>query len=122
MPEPADISAIVDWHAHVYFDPASRVAAAELRDWVEARFVVRMGRWHEVPVGPHPQAMYQIAFANPVLPSLLPFLALNRLGLTVLVHPNTARPRADHLVHAIWLGRVLPLDASLLPEIETSHG
>lgn len=122
MAMPAEIAAIHDWHAHVYFDPKSREAAATLRGWVEARFSTRMGRWHEVPVGPHPQAMYQIAFANEVLPELLPFLALNRLGLTILVHPNTARPKADHLVHAVWLGAVLPLDANLLPEMEAGHG
>ena len=46
----------------------------------------------------------------------MPFLALNRMGLTVLVHPNTKRERDDHLVHAMWLGAVLPLDASVLRE------
>ncbi len=113
---PADPAAIDGWHAHVYFDPATRPQAALLREWVEQRFETRMGRWHDVPVGPHPQAMYQVAFANALLPTLLPFLALNRLGLTVLVHPNTARPKDDHLLHALWLGAVLPLDASNLPE------
>jgi aromatic ring-cleaving dioxygenase len=31
------------------------------------------------------------------------------MGLTVLVHPNTSRPRSDHLFHSLWLGEVLPI-------------
>jgi aromatic ring-cleaving dioxygenase len=118
---PAPISAIRDWHAHVYYDDAGRDHAARLRDWVEQLFAVRMGRWHDVPVGPHPQAMYQIAFAREVFATLVPFLALNRSGLTILVHPDTDRPRDDHLRHAIWLGAVLTLNADILPET-APHG
>jgi DOPA 4,5-dioxygenase len=101
----------------VYYDDATRAQAATLRGWVEDAFTVRMGRWHDVPVGPHPQAMYQIAFANEVFPTLAPFLALNRGGLAVLIHPDTGRPRDDHAHHAIWLGAVLPLNTAMLPEI-----
>ncbi len=113
---PADPGSIQDWHAHVYYDAASRERAERLRDWIGARFPVRLGRWHDVPVGPHPSAMYQIAFANDQFPTLVPFLALNRMGLTVLVHPNTRRERDDHLQHALWLGAVLALDAGMLRE------
>jgi aromatic ring-cleaving dioxygenase len=38
--------------------------------------------------------------------------------LTVLVHPETDRPRDDHLLHAIWLGEKLPLKADILPEVD----
>jgi aromatic ring-cleaving dioxygenase len=114
-PAPMTTDAINGWHAHVYYDPrTTRDTAATLRDWVQARFDVVLGSWHDVKVGPHPQAMYQILFANAVFPTLVPFLALNRMGLTVLVHPNTADEVADHLEHALWLGTTLPLDASVL--------
>ncbi len=111
-----EIAVIDGWHAHVYFDPATtRDPAAQLRDWIAARFPdALLGRWHDVKVGPHPQAMYQIAFPNELFPNLVPFLSLNRTGLTVLVHPNTEDEVADHLVHALWMGAVLPLDASVL--------
>jgi aromatic ring-cleaving dioxygenase len=118
---PKEIDAIADYHAHVYYDPAepeSRARAAALRGWVEARFPVRMGRWHDVPVGPHPTAMYQIAFAAEVFPTLVPFLMLNRMGLTVLLHPESGRPRDDHTRHAAWLGEVLTLKAEILPETD----
>ena len=111
---PADPTVITDYHAHIYYDPADRTRAEQLRAQVEARFTVRMGRWHDVPVGPHPTAMYQIAFMPDLFPTLVPFLMLNRQGLTILVHPETGRARDDHLLHAVWMGAVLPLDASVL--------
>ena len=62
--------------------------------------------------------MYQLAFSTADAPSLIPFLALNRRGLTILVHPETGRPKDDHLSHALWMGAVLPLNAEILPESE----
>jgi DOPA 4,5-dioxygenase len=116
MPDPAETSAITDYHAHIYYDPADRDRAAALRQWVENRFQVRMGRWHDVPVGPHPTAMYQIAFTPDLFPTLVPFLMLNRQGLTVLLHPQSGRPRDDHTLNAVWMGEVLPLKTEVLSE------
>lgn len=111
----ADASMVRAWHAHVYFDEATREAAARLRDAIAAAFPdAALGRWHDEPVGPHPQAMYQVAFPPALFPTLVPFIALNREGLTVLLHPETGRQEADHLDHALWMGAVLPLDASVL--------
>lgn len=108
---------IVSWHAHVYFDPASTRPQAEgVRRGVAQRFKVQLGRWHDVPVGPHTAAMYQIAFDVAVFAEFVPWLALHREGLSVLVHPNTRAPRADHLIHALWLGPPLPLLEDVLPE------
>ena len=108
---------IVSWHAHVYYDPpATRPAAERVRAGIAQRFKVQLGRWHDVPIGPHSQAMYQIAFNVAVFAGLVPWLALHRDGLSVLVHPNTLAPRADHLVHALWLGPALPVRADYLPE------
>lgn len=116
MPSPLDPDRITGYHAHVYFDPAQRNEAAELRQQIQERFIVRMGNWHDVPVGPHPQSMYQIAFEVALFPRLVPFLMLNRQDLTILVHPETDRPRDDHLHHAMWLGEKLPLKGEVLPE------
>lgn len=60
--------------------------------------------------------MYQIAFHVAVFAELVPWLALHREGLSVLVHPNTLAPRADHLIHALWLGPPLPLRDDMLPQ------
>lgn len=109
---------VAAYHAHIYYDVTRTRPAAE---WVRAclteRFpAAQLGRWHDVPVGPHTQAMYQVAFAAELLPEILPWLMLNRQGLDVLVHPETGRERADHTDHAAWLGTVLPLDVSRLAE------
>ena len=105
---------ITDWHAHIYYDPADRSAAAAIREHIEANYAVRMGRWHDQPVGPHPRAMYQVAFDPPVFPALVPWLALNRAGLTVFIHPNTGDALADHAHHALWMGEVLELKLDVL--------
>jgi DOPA 4,5-dioxygenase len=114
----ADPAAVTGWHAHVYFQPGEpRESAARLREGIAEAFPEAvLGRWHEGKVGPHPQAMYQVAFAPALLPRLLPWLALNRSGLTVLIHPETGRQKADHLQHALWMGAVLELDTSVLPD------
>ena len=115
-PDPTDPSRIVDYHMHVYYDPESRDRAAQLRAWVEDRFTVRMGRWHDAPVGPHVASMYQIQFATDQFPALVPFIMMNRMGLTVLLHPQSGRPRDDHTINAIWMGAVLPVKTDVLPE------
>lgn len=111
----ADPSGIHDWHAHVYFDAATRPVAASVRDGIAAAFPAAvLGRWHEVPVGPHTRAMYQVAFAPALMPALVPWLMLNRGGLAVLIHPETGHELADHTTHAAWLGEVLPLKTDVL--------
>ncbi len=115
---PADTARITEYHMHVYYDPEHREPAEQLRTWVEQRFPVRMGRWHDVPVGPHPTAMYQILFKSEVFPTLVPFVMLNRMGLTVLLHPESGRPRDDHTLNATWMGSVLPLNTDILPETD----
>ncbi len=113
-PDPA--GRIRSWHAHVYFDgPVQRAAAEVLRQQIAQRFEVQLGRWRDALVGPHTRSMYMVAFAPERFAELVPFLALNRQGLDVLVHPNTLAPRDDHLVHAFWLGNRLPVKAEVLP-------
>jgi aromatic ring-cleaving dioxygenase len=104
-------SGIAEYHAHIYYDPAnSRGRAERLRQQVAAEFPqAKLGRWHDEMVGPHPQSMYQIAFPSDMLAKFVPWLMLNRDGLTVLLHPETGDNYADHSAHAAWFGAVLPL-------------
>jgi aromatic ring-cleaving dioxygenase len=108
---PIDISLIKDFHAHIYYEPGvTEDIAARLRERVAEAFPgAQLGRWHAVPVGPHTRAMYQIAFAAELFPTLAPWLMLNRDGLDVLLHPETGDDPADHTHHAAWLGNKLPL-------------
>ena len=107
------LTAITGYHAHVYYDADSKQTAADVRAALEAAFAVRMGRWHDRPVGPHPMWSYQIAFAPEQFAEVVPWLALNRRGLIVFVHPETGDDLADHTEHAIWMGdrQELALDA-----------
>ena len=103
---------ITSWHAHVYFDAASRDAAWKLREVIAAHFgdVVEMGRFHERPVGPHPMWSYQIAFMPTQFAEVVPWLTLNHGSLDVLVHPNTGDELGDHRDRAMWVGRSHQLD------------
>ena len=101
---------IKGYHAHVYYSPKSREKAARVREGLGARFRVRLGSWHDEPVGPHPVSMYQVVFSPGQFGDIVPWLMLNREGLDILVHPETGSNLADHTDHSLWLGRRLELN------------
>src|SRR3979490_1172439 len=111
-----DPETIQHYHAHIYYDPqATRERAARLREGVAAAFpAATLGRWHDALVGPHPQSMYQIAFPRELLAAFVPWLMLNRDGLTILLHPRPGDAHPDHTHHAVWLGGMLPLRLDVL--------
>ncbi len=99
---------IKGYHAHIYYDAATRDTAARVRGGL-ANFKVQLGSWHDEPVGPHPQSMYQVLFAPEEFDKVVPWLMLHREGLTVLVHPSTGDGYGDHLERSLWMGAVLKL-------------
>ncbi len=107
-------SAITGYHAHVYYDAATKPLAEAVRAGVAARFEARLGRWHDQPVGPHPMGSFQIAFEPALFAEIVPWLALNRRGLTVFIHPETGDDVSDHSAYAIWLGAQREVDLSVL--------
>ncbi|WP_240035735.1 DOPA 4,5-dioxygenase family protein [Hwanghaeella grinnelliae] len=104
---------IQGWHAHVYFDGESAPVAQRVRDQVSERFDIRMGRWHEKLVGPHPRWSYQIGFSPEQFADVISWLALNRSGLTVFIHPETGDDLIDHTAHTIWMGEMLDLNLEM---------
>jgi DOPA 4,5-dioxygenase len=107
MPE---IDSIDSYHAHVYFDGvAQRRIAEALRDGVAERFAIYVGRLIDRPIGPHPTPMFELGFEPADFATVVPWLMLNRNGLSILVHPNTGDARRDHLENSLWLGERLPL-------------
>ena len=100
---------ITSYHAHVYYNEETRHRAGMIRKKIESGFTVKMGRWRDEPVGPHPQPMYQVAFESNLFGELVPWLMLHRNDLDILVHPNTGSSLNDHTTNAIWLGNKLAL-------------
>ena len=111
----SEIGKITGYHAHIYYHPETRETAAKIRDALDAKFrgAIRLGRWHDKNIGPHTRSMYQVAFDRTVFPEIVPWLALNRDGLTILVHPESGDGLADHTAHAMWMGEVLEINESI---------
>ena len=111
----ADPGEIKGYHAHIYYGPATKPAAAWVRDGLGAAFPAAiLGNWHDEAVGPHTVSMYQVAFASEEFPAVVPWLMLNHEGLDVLIHPRTGDSYDDHTTHALWLGSRLPLRLDVL--------
>ncbi|OCQ94847.1 4,5-dioxygenase [Nostoc sp. MBR 210] len=110
-------SSIIGFHAHIYYDPETRDVAAQIREELGVRFEVKLGRWHDQPVGPHPKSMYQVAFAPDQFSQVLSWLMLNRGVLDILVHPETGDDVTDHTDHALWLGNKLELNIQVLQRL-----
>lgn len=100
---------VTGYHAHVYYDAATRPAAARLRESILSKFVVEPGAFSDEARGPHPISQLNIIFKAPEFQQIVPWLMLNREGLDVLVHPLTASSYDDHSKNALWLGTPVPL-------------
>ena len=98
------------FHAHVYYDADSKPEAEALRAEIDARYDVELGRWHDKPVGPHPFWSYQVAFKPELFGEIVPWLAMNRRDLSILVHPETGDDLTDHSTYAMWLGESATLN------------
>jgi aromatic ring-cleaving dioxygenase len=108
------MTAITGYHAHVYFDAATRDQARRLCEAAGQRFPLTVGRMHDKPVGPHPRGSCQLAFGPEQLAEVLPWLIANRDGLTIFAHANTGDDLKDHTDHVIWLGPSETLDLAAL--------
>jgi DOPA 4,5-dioxygenase len=111
MTQVADIRG---FHAHVYFDAITRGTAERIRDALAQQFGVKVGALHERPVGPHAKAMFQVTITPEQFATVVPWLMVNRSGLSVLVHPTTDDTVADHDANPFWMGEPLPIDVDLL--------
>jgi aromatic ring-cleaving dioxygenase len=100
---------IAGYHAHVYYDDASRTAAEQVAEALTDKFAVEIGGFFDAPVGPHPVANLQVIFAAAEFAAVVPWLMLNRNGLNVLIHPLTDDSVRDHDTDRAWLGAPVPL-------------
>lgn len=100
-----NIDLIKGYHAHVYYDEVTFQQAKNLCETAGQNFSVTVGRLHRKPVGPHPCWSCQLSFDSVEHYKILSWLALNRKGLTVLVHPLTGNDLLDHTDYASWMGQ-----------------
>jgi len=101
-----------DYHVHLYFDQNTVSLARQICETVKEQFSVFMGRVHEKNVGPHPRWSCQLTVSPEKFGAVIAWVAQNRAGLTVFIHPNTGDDLKDHQEHAIWMGEMLELDLS----------
>lgn len=109
---------ITGYHAHVYFDADTEDTARQLCQEAARLFPVQMGRMHARNVGPHPRWSCQLGFAADIFDQVIPWLMLNRQGLTIFAHPETGDHLADHRDHALWMGEMLELDLSIFDKAD----
>ncbi|HEY8874387.1 MAG TPA: DOPA 4,5-dioxygenase family protein [Stellaceae bacterium] len=102
------------YHAHVYYDAATKPAAAKLRETLIGKFKVEGGALSDEPRGPHPISQFAVIFETPEFQNIVPWLMLNREGLDVLVHPLTESSYDDHSKNALWLGTPVPMRLDIL--------
>ncbi|HEY1299646.1 MAG TPA: DOPA 4,5-dioxygenase family protein [Stellaceae bacterium] len=108
------MSEVKGYHAHVYYDAATKPKAAELRETIIARFAVEPGAFSDEPRGPHPISQFNVIFKTEEFQNVVPWLMLNRDGLDVLVHPLTESSYDDHSKNALWLGTPVPMRLEIL--------
>jgi aromatic ring-cleaving dioxygenase len=102
-------TAVNGYHAHVYYDIATKSVAERLAEQIGNKFSVKFAGFRDNPVGPHPIANLQIIFTTAEFQNVVPWLMLNREGLDVLIHPLTDDSVEDHSRYALWLGTPVPL-------------
>lgn len=100
------------YHAHVYFNETTKSYAKLLCNTVSEKFNLKVGRFHEKLVGPHPQWSCQISFNHDDFDTLIPWLDEHKQELTIFVHGLTGNDLNDHTNYAYWLGEEDKLNIS----------
>ena len=101
------------YHAHVYFNEQSKIVAKTLCRDAGEKFGLKVGRFHEKLIGPHPRWSCQITFSTRDFDRFIPWLEQQRQSLTVLVHALTGNDLQDHTEFAYWLGHPIELNLDM---------
>lgn len=122
---------IVSYDFHTYWNnnnETERQFAFKFREKIQHEFApeiadgkLRVFRFWDKPIGPHPINMFEIdtggegRYDPALFARVLNFYTLNHGKLSVLIHPRTSLgDLKDHTDHALWLGHKVRLDTSLL--------
>jgi len=129
--EPLDNGIRGAFDIHIYYfqkNPTQKKFAKELWERIRREFPeLRIYRFWEEPIGPHPIAMFEVNLFTPAqFGAFIPWLVINRGPLSVLIHPNSVNPvtgehdeeERDHTQRATWMGTPVLLDLSVFKEFE----
>ncbi|THU87974.1 hypothetical protein K435DRAFT_830643 [Dendrothele bispora CBS 962.96] len=106
-----------DFHIYYMQNDADQMQYAQaLHERIRREFPeLRIYRFWDKPVGPHPVAMFEVNVFNPhQTGTLFSWLAINRGPCSVLIHPNTGNSYKDHTELATWMGTPWPLNVKFL--------
>ena len=110
---------------HIYYFQANEFQLAFAKElWKRIRYEfpeLRIYKFWEKPVGPHPIAMFEVNVFTPAqFGAFIPWLVMNRGPLSALVHPNSEDGDfiRDHTQRATWLGEKVVLDVGMLRKFE----
>ena len=102
------------YHAHVYYDAATRPAAERLAEAIGGKFPVEFGGLPGWAGRAAPDRQPADHLRRRRVRERRPWLMLNREGLDVLIHPLTDDSVDDHSKYALWLGTPVPLKLETL--------
>ncbi|OTB00250.1 hypothetical protein M426DRAFT_238360 [Hypoxylon sp. CI-4A] len=133
FPDPLDKSRRGGFDVHIYYylnNEGQTQYAKELWERIRREFPeLRIYRFWDRPVGPHPVAMFEVNLLTPAqFGAFIAWLAIYRGPLSVLIHPNTIEDeegvserevdRRNHSQRAIWMGERIPLDFEIFERVQ----
>lgn len=74
----------------------------------------RLNKVNFGPRSPHPIGSYETCCNASTINAAQSFFMKNHGNLSILLHPLTRNEVLDHTSHAMWLGKDMPLDISVL--------
>ncbi len=116
-------------HAHIYFDADAISTVRQVISKFSNIFSHEIFHKNEItisklqlgPIGPHPKGQGQITFMSKNFGEVVPWLMLNKNGLTVLVHRISEDEIKDHTERALWIGDKLDLNLDKLNSLYGIH-
>lgn len=104
-----------EFDAHIYYDEKNQEEVSQLRMKLIESFKtpeVFIGPMINRPIGPHPQAMFEVNFSVDQFSDVVLWLMQEHGNISILIHRLTGNDYIDHTREALWLGQTLPLDFS----------
>ncbi len=106
------------YHAHVYYDLASRESADALRGKLIETFgrQIRIHGLIDEPIGPHPFPMFEVDLRPEDFGTVVPWMMTHHGTHSILIHPLMGDEMAEHRDLPIWIGKQLTLDLKFLED------